>query len=370
MPLPRIACIVGTRPDAIKTMPVILELKRRPDECEVVTISTGQHKEMLDQVFETFQTWPDENLALMQPGQSLASLTGRALSGLDDAIGRHKPDILLAQGDTTTTFAASLAAFYRGVKFGHIEAGLRTDDLRQPFPEEFNRRAAAIVADQHYAPTEWAADNLRQERHDHSRIFVTGNTGIDAVLQVAQMRPQTWLPDWPGRVVLLTTHRRENWGEPQREICRAARALVERFPDVRLVAALHGNPAVKEVLTEELGGRDRIDLVPAPEYESFVKLMERASLILTDSGGVQEEAPTFGVPVLVLRETTERPEGVQAGCARLVGARRDAIEEEAGQLLADPASHAAMAKAASPYGDGKAAGRIADLVLKMAAEKN
>jgi len=367
MARPRIACIVGTRPDAIKTMPVILALDAR-EEVECLALSTGQHREMLRQVFHTFGREPDHDLDLMVQGQSLAQLTARALTGLDKALEDFKPDAVLAQGDTTTTFVASVASFYRGIPFGHIEAGLRTDDLRQPFPEEYNRRACALVAQHHYAPTPWAAQNLLREGHPQERVFVTGNTGIDAVQMVAERLPQTWLPDFEGRVVLLTTHRRENWGENQRQIARAARTLVAEFPDVRLVVPMHRNPLVREVLEGELGGRERVDLIEPPEYESFVKLMQRSQLILTDSGGVQEEAPTFGIPVLVLRETTERPEAVEAGCTKLVGADEEAILTEARTLLTDEAAYSQMAVAASPYGDGKAAERIVDLALQMVQE--
>jgi UDP-N-acetylglucosamine 2-epimerase (non-hydrolysing) len=365
MARPRIACVVGTRPDAIKTMPVILALDRMGGEVECLVLSTGQHREMLQQVFETFGRRPDHDLDLMKQGQSLAGLTSRALDGIDQALERFQPDMVMAQGDTTTTFVASLASFYRGIKFGHIEAGLRTSDLRQPFPEEFNRRAAAIVADHHYAPTQEAADNLLREGHASSRIFVTGNTGIDAVQMVAERLPQTWLPEFKGRVILMTTHRRENWGDSQRAISRAALALVDQFPDTRLVVPMHKNPLVRDVLQEELGGHDRIDLIEPPEYESFVKLMQRAHLILTDSGGVQEEAPTFGVPVLVLRDTTERPEGVRAGCALLVGADEEKIKREGSRLLTDEEAYRSMAKSASPYGDGQAAARIVSLALKL-----
>lgn len=362
MSKPRIACVVGTRPDAIKTAPVVLELLRRTDECEVKVISTGQHREMLDQVFEAFGFGADIDLGLLKPGQGLAEFTARAITGLDQAMEELKPDWVMAQGDTTTTFVASLAAFYRQISFGHIEAGLRTGELFNPFPEEFNRRACAIVAAQHYAPTEWSADNLRKEGFAEG-IHVTGNTGIDAVLQVAEREPQSWLPDWPGRVILFTSHRRENWGAPMESAARAARRIIEAFPDTALVVPMHLNPAVRETLRGVLGGHDRIHLVEPPEYPKFVKLMQRATLILSDSGGVQEEAPAFGIPVLVMRLTTERPEGVDAGCAELVGTDEDHIVARATDLLTHPASYSAMAQAASPYGDGKAAQRIADLCL-------
>jgi UDP-N-acetylglucosamine 2-epimerase len=362
MKKPRIACVVGTRPDAIKTAPVVLELMRRSQDCEALVVSTGQHREMLDQVFEAFGFGADIDLGLLKPGQSLAEFTARAITGLDQAMEELRPDWVMAQGDTTTTFAASLAAFYRQVPFGHIEAGLRTGDLLNPFPEEFNRRACAIVAAQHYAPTEWSAENLRQEGFSQG-IHVTGNTGIDAVLQVADREEQTWLTDWPGRVILFTSHRRENWGSPMQAAARAARRIVEAFPDAALIVPLHLNPSVRETLRGELEGHERIHLIEPPEYPKFVKLLQRSTLILSDSGGVQEEAPAFGVPVLVMRLTTERPEGIDAGCAELVGTDEMRIFARASELLSDPESLSRMARAASPYGDGRAAKRIVDLCL-------
>ena len=363
MSKPRVACVVGTRPDAIKTMPVILKLQERSSECEPILLSTGQHREMLDQVFESFGVQPTEDLGLMKHGQTLPEMTSRTLMALDGALERHKPDFLMAQGDTTTTFVASLAAFYRGIPFGHIEAGLRTNDIRNPFPEEFNRRAAAIVAEQHYAPTEHSRLALLREGFPYEKIFVTGNTGIDAVLMVSEQEPQTWLPDFDGRVILMTAHRRENWGAPMRDVAAAARRVIDAFHDTRLVVAMHRNPTVREVLIDVLGGHDRIELIEPPEHPKFVKLMQRSHLILSDSGGVQEEAPAFGVPVLVLRETTERPEGVDAGCAELVGTNENHVFERAADLLSNKESYAKMSKAASPYGDGNAAARIVDLVL-------
>jgi UDP-N-acetylglucosamine 2-epimerase (non-hydrolysing) len=358
MSRPRIVCVVGTRPDAIKTAPVVLELRRQESLVDTVLVSTGQHREMLTQALGAFGLSPDRDLAIMKHGQTLAEVTCGALSGLDGLIAELQPDFLMAQGDTTTTFVASLAAFYRQVPFGHIEAGLRTETIDNPFPEEFNRRASALVTAQHYAPTTWAAENLRREGHPAEHVFVTGNTGIDAVLAVAERVEQDWLPDHRGRVVLLTTHRRENWGDPQRQIAEAALTLVRDYRDVVLVVPMHRNPQVRELLTSVLGGHERIQLIEPPDYPKFVKLMQRSTLILTDSGGVQEEAPSFGIPVLVLRETTERPEGVHAGTAKLVGTAKDAILIEARALLDDPSAYARMAQAVSPYGDGKAAARI------------
>jgi len=364
MPKPRLLCVVGTRPEAIKVSPVVLELRRFSDVLETVLVSTGQHREMLAQALGAFGLTPDEDLDIMQHGQTLAQVTSRALTGLDGLVDRLEPAMILAQGDTTTTFVAALNSFYRRVPFGHIEAGLRTDTIDNPFPEEFNRRAAGLVANLHFPPTQWAAENLYKEGKDRTTIYVTGNTGIDAVLAMADRAERAWYPAHPGRVVVLTTHRRENWGEPQRGIARVALKIVEEFPDVLLVVPMHRNPQVREVLTSVLGGHERIELIEPPDYDEFVPLMKRSTLILSDSGGVQEEAPAFGIPVLVLRDTTERPEGVHAGTAKLVGTDEEKIYMESHRLLSDAAAYRAMANAVSPYGDGVASARIRYIVLK------
>jgi UDP-N-acetylglucosamine 2-epimerase len=363
MSSPVIFCVVGTRPEAIKVAPVMLEFKKFADVCTPMLISTGQHKEILYQSLATFGLKPDEDLAIMQHGSSLAQVTCRALEGLDNLVVQHQPAYILGQGDTTTTLVAAMDAFYRNVPFGHIEAGLRTDTVRNPFPEEYNRRVASVTADLHFPPTVWSRENLLREHYDPAKIFVTGNTGIDAVVLAANQKEQPWFADYPGRIVLLTTHRRENWGEPQKNIATAALKLVEEFPDILLVAAMHPNPSVRETLIPILGYHERIKLIEPPEYELFVKLMQRSTIILSDSGGVQEEAPAFGIPVLVLRDTTERPEGVTAGTAKLVGTNTERILEEGRALLGDPAAFKAMANAVSPYGDGKASERIRYLVL-------
>lgn len=337
--------------------PVVLELRQFP-EVETVLVSTGQHREMLVQALGAFGLAPDVDLNIMQHGQTLAQVTSRAVEGLDNLLEQMNPEWVLGQGDTTTVFAAALTAFYRQIPFGHVEAGLRTPTIDNPFPEEFNRRAAGLVASLHFAPTDWAADNLAKEGKDPTTIFVTGNTGIDAVLQMAKNSQEEWYPEHPGRVLLLTTHRRENWGEPQRAIARAALRLCKEFEDTLLAVPMHRNPRVRELLTSILGGHERIRLIEPPDYDAFVKLMQRSSLILSDSGGVQEEAPAFGIPVLVLRTTTERPEGVLAGTAKLVGTNEEAIYSEGRTLLADPQAYARMAHAVSPYGDGHAAARI------------
>ena len=358
----KVACIVGTRPEAIKMAPVVAELRRFDNLVDTKLVSTGQHREMLSQALGAFGLEPDIDLAIMQHGQTLAEVTARALAGIDDVLAEEKPDSVLAQGDTTTCFCSALASFYRAIPFAHVEAGLRTTPIDNPFPEEFNRRAASLITRLHFPPPVWARDNLLREGVEQSHIFVTGNTGIDAVLASAEREPQTW--DFgASRAIVLTTHRRENWGEPQRQIARASRRLLDAHPDTVLVVAMHRNPTVRDVLQAELD-HPRAQLIEPPDYGRFVKLMQVATLILTDSGGVQEEAPAFGVPVLVLRTTTERPEGVDAGTAKLVGTDEEAVFSEGHRLLSDPAAHAAMAHAASPYGDGKAAARIRYVLLQ------
>ena len=359
-----VAVIVGTRPDCIKSMPVVQAL-RESDQIETTLISTGQHREMLDQVFQTFGIRPDLDLGLMKHGQSLSEMSSRMIAALDGAFEKVNPSFVVAQGDTTTTFIASLVAFYRRIPFGHVEAGLRTHDINNPFPEEFNRQATRLVTAKHYAPTQLAAQNLRSEGVSEDDILVTGNTGIDAVLQVAKLMPQTWYPDHSGRIVLMTMHRRENWGSPMEEVAKAARQLIDEYPDALLVVAMHRNPDVRSVLTKALGEHPRIDLIEPPQYEQFVKLMERSTFILTDSGGVQEEAPSFGKPLLVLRETTERPEGVTAGCARLIGTNPSQVLKHGKQLLDDQGFYESMAKASNPYGDGLASKLIKESILKI-----
>ncbi len=366
--------VVGTRPDALKMAPVILELQRRPESFSLFVVSTGQHREMLDQVLDVFGIEPQIELSVMRERQTLAGLTQRLLEGLDAVISTIKPDIVLAQGDTTTTFVASLAAFYNKVLFGHVEAGLRTGNKYDPFPEEMNRRLAGAMADLHFAPTEQAKRNLLTCGIAESDIYVTGNTVIDALLDV-QQRPFKFednsleeLFHRAEKVVLLTTHRRENWGAPMKSICEAVRKIPERFNGVEVVFPVHKNPAVREIVYPELQGKPGITLIEPPDYVPFVHLMKRSYLILTDSGGVQEEAPSLGKPVLVLRKTTERPEGVEAGVAKLVGTDKEIILEEVEELLNNPDSYAKMASIANPYGDGKAAIRICDILIDRAGK--
>jgi len=360
----RVLCVFGTRPDAVKMAPVVKELQRFPERFETHVIVTGQHREQLDQVLRVFGITPDRDLAIMQHGQTLAQITTRALEGLDAALAEEKPAVVLAQGDTTTTFVASLAAFYHQIPFGHVEAGLRTDNIYDPFPEEMNRRLTGAIATFHFAPTEQARVNLLRENVPADRIWVTGNTGIDALLSVAA-KPYTLedpvlreIVEGPRRLVLITAHRRENLGEPLQNICRAVARLAEEFADCEFVYAIHKNPAVRDLARPILEGRERVHLMEPPDYAPFVKLMQRSALILTDSGGVQEEAPSLGVPVLVLRRTTERPEGIAAGVAKLVGTETETIVAESRVLLTDAAAHRRMARAVNPYGDGCAAERI------------
>jgi UDP-N-acetylglucosamine 2-epimerase len=360
----RAICVFGTRPDAIKMSPVVLELRAHSDRWSVRTLVTGQHREQLDQVLKVFGIVPDVDLAIMRHGQSLAEITTRALSGLDRAFDEEPADVVLAQGDTTTTFVAALAAFYHKIPFGHVEAGLRTGRMYDPFPEEMNRRLAGALASYHFAPTNAARDNLLREGVAASRIAVTGNTGIDALLTVAESDVEVddasvaALLNAGKRLVLVTAHRRENWGEPLAAICHAVGSLARRFPETEFVFAWHRNPTVRETVGRELPALPNVRLVEPPSYGPFVKLMKASTLILTDSGGIQEEAPGLGVPVLVLRRTTERPEGVQAGVARLVGTDPDVIVDEASRLLTDPHERTAMHTNGSPYGDGHAARRI------------
>lgn len=366
-----ILSIVGTRPEAIKMAPVIQALARYPEYFHSVLCVTAQHRQMLDQVLELFSLRPDYDLNLMRPDQSLSCLTADLCAGLDPVIREVRPDWVLAQGDTTTVLVAGLVAFYHRVRFGHIEAGLRTQDRCQPFPEEINRRLADLLADIHFAPTEFARRALLAEGCPARNIFVTGNTVIDALLEVAAREydwscgPLAALPR-KGRLVLITAHRRESFGEPLRQLCLAVRQLAGMFADdgVHFVYPVHLNPNVRQPVQDILSGVANLSLLEPLDYLSLVHLMKRSSLILTDSGGIQEEAPSFGVPVLLMRDKTERPEGVEAGAVRLVGTRQERIVAEAGRILRDPAARTAMAARRNPYGDGRAAARIVSILLE------
>ncbi|WP_273501532.1 non-hydrolyzing UDP-N-acetylglucosamine 2-epimerase [Paracoccus sphaerophysae] len=349
---------VGTRPEAIKMAPVIRALQADPDlDCRV--LATAQHRQMLDQVLAVFGITPDIDLDIMQPGQTLSGLTGRLLIRLEEVLAAERPAAILAQGDTTTVLATALAAFYDRIPLGHVEAGLRTGDINNPFPEEMNRVVASHLTRWHFAPTQLAADRLLAEGYAPDSVQVTGNTVIDALHHVAAMNPDTGLDLDPGkRLLLVTLHRRENFGAPLARICDALERLMADNPDLQMVLPVHHNPNVRGVVNARFGGADRVILCEPLDYTAFVGAMSRATLIMSDSGGVQEEAPALGKPVLVLRETTERPEAVTAGVTRLVGTQTEPIRAAAQELLDDPAAYAAMARRESPYGDGKAAGRI------------
>ena len=357
-----ILCAVGTRPEAVKMAPVILGLGKEP-WARVRVLATAQHRHMLDQVLGLFAIVPDVDLDLMRPDQALADLTARMLTALDRALADERPDLVLAQGDTTTVLATGLACFYRRIPFGHVEAGLRTGDPANPFPEEMNRAVASRLSRFHFAPTAAARANLLREGIPDEHIHVTGNTVIDALLEVAKRDVPIGSVLDPGkRLVLVTAHRRESFGAPLREAFRALRELADRNPDIEVLYPVHLNPNVSRPARELLGGHPRIVLCDPLEYAPFVSAMKRAYLIVTDSGGVQEEAPALGKPVLVMREETERPEAVAEGVVKLVGTSAGRILAEAQRLLDEPAAYAAMARGVSPYGDGHAAERIVAVI--------
>lgn len=359
----RIGIILGTRPEAIKLSPVIQAFRRSPD-FELQVILTGQHREMVEQVMKLFKLKPDWNLEIMQRQQSLSDITCRSLQGLEALFHEQTLDFVIVQGDTTTAFAASLAAFYQKIPVGHVEAGLRTDDLFNPFPEEANRRLISQLTQLHFAPTTLALENLKKSGV-LGEIHLTGNTVIDALLNVAATQPYCHIPglDWHKyRIILATVHRRENWGEPLQDIAQSFLQILERFPDTALLLPLHKNPTVREPLQHLLGNHPRIFLTEPLDYAQLVGAIERSHLILTDSGGLQEEAPSLGKPVLVLRDTTERPEAVTAGTAKLVGTQTANIVTEASELLSDPDAYTKMATAINPFGDGHAAERILQIV--------
>jgi UDP-N-acetylglucosamine 2-epimerase (non-hydrolysing) len=378
----RVLSIFGTRPEAVKMAPVVQALARTPQVSSQVCV-TAQHRQMLDQVLGLFDIHPDYDLDLMQPDQNLPSLTAAILTHLDPVLAEMKPDWVLVQGDTTTVLAASLVAFYRHIHIGHVEAGLRTNDKWQPFPEEINRRLASVVTDLHFAPTEWARQNLLRENIPQTQIVVTGNPVIDALQQVAGMPTPQFVLDLlmelglpvhdpsggsftsTPHLILVTAHRRENFGKPLEDICAALTELVKIYQgNLRIIYPVHLNPNVHGPVHRLLGGIPNITLLEPLDYLPMVHLMRAASLVLTDSGGLQEEAPAFGKPVLVMRQVTERPEGVQAGTVRLVGTDRNTIVTQVCRLLDDPATYSAMAQSINPYGDGHAAGRIVNAILQ------
>lgn len=364
----KVMTVFGTRPEAIKMAPVVLELKKHQDEIETVVAVTAQHRQMLDQVLHLFKIKPDYDLDIMSQGQTLYDITSRAMNGLKEVLEKEKPDLVLVHGDTTTTFAGALASYYSQTAVGHVEAGLRTGDIYSPFPEEMNRKLTGAIASFHFAPTETAKANLLREGVSPEKIYVTGNTVIDALMKT--VRPDYEFDDEKlrqidfeqHRVILLTTHRRENLGEPMRHIYKALRSVVKETPDAEIVFPVHRNPLVRQVVNEELAGVDRIHLIEPLDYEPFANLMSRSYLVLTDSGGIQEEAPSLGKPVLVLRNTTERPEAVKAGTVSLIGTNVDVVYETTRRLLTDKKAYEAMSNAVNPYGDGRASERIVQAV--------
>ncbi len=366
----KVMSVFGTRPETIKMAPLVKELKSRA-EFESVVCVTAQHRQMLDQVLSAFHIEPEYDLDVMQQGQTLSDITARVLQGLERVIHEVQPHIILVHGDTTTTFAGALAAYYARVAVGHVEAGLRTYDKYSPYPEEMNRQFVGCVADLHFAPTELSRQNLLREGKKPETIVVTGNTAIDALKTTVREDYSNELLEWAAgsRLIVLTAHRRENLGEPMHRMFRAIRRIIGEFPDVKMVYPVHLNPLVREAAEEELGGCDRVRLVPPQEVVEFHNLLARSYLILTDSGGIQEEAPSLGKPVIVLRDTTERPEGVAAGTLKLAGTEENTVYRMIRELLTDDQEYHRMSHASNPYGDGRASARIADAILAWRENK-
>ncbi|EAX47439.1 UDP-N-acetylglucosamine 2-epimerase [Thermosinus carboxydivorans Nor1] len=365
----KVMTVFGTRPEAIKMAPVVIELGKYPELITPVVAVTAQHREMLDQVLHLFRIQPHYDLDIMSQGQTLFDITCRAMHGLNEVLMRERPDIVLVHGDTTTTFAGALAAFYHQTAVGHVEAGLRTHHKYSPFPEEMNRKLTGALTDLHFAPTATARDNLLGEGVGADAIFVTGNTVIDALMATVNKEYRfadgalAGIGEGGRRVILVTTHRRENLGEPMRQVYQALRDIVARYDDVEIVFPVHKNPLVRQVVSAELGGIERVILIDPLDYQPFANLIARSHIVLTDSGGIQEEAPSLGKPVLVLRDTTERPEAIAAGTVKLIGTDRERVYAETERLLTDSAEYHRMATACNPYGDGKAAGRIVETIL-------
>jgi UDP-N-acetylglucosamine 2-epimerase (non-hydrolysing) len=368
----KVLSVFGTRPEAIKMAPVVKELEKHPDQILSRVCVTAQHRQMLDQVLDLFQVEPDYDLDVMRQNQTLSGITAAIFTRLDEVLREEKPDWVLVQGDTTTVMAASLVAYYNRVKVGHVEAGLRTYDKWAPFPEEINRRVAGVAADLHFAPTAWSKENLLREGVKQESVFVTGNPVVDALHLVAEM-PYPFdasgsalanIP-WHKRILLITAHRRENFGQPFIEICSALKEIAERHPEIHLVYPVHLNPHVQEPVFRLLGSVGNISLLPPLDYLPLVHVMKKSFFVITDSGGIQEEAPGLGKPVLVLRDVTERPEGIEAGTVRLVGVDRQKIVVEAEKLLNDEQAYDQMAHAVNPYGDGHASERIVKILMGM-----
>lgn len=355
----KIMFVFGTRPEVSKLAPVIFEARKEPN-LETVIVSTGQHREMLDQMLKIFNIVPDIDLAIMEERQSLSSVTVKIIERIEPVILSYKPDMVIVQGDTSSAFLASLVSFYNKIPVAHVEAGLRSFDIYNPFPEEANRRFISVISSLNLVPTRKAKENLLKEGIKEESIIVTGNTIVDAVYWIAKDLPEI---STDKKIILVTAHRRENWGEPMRELSLAIKELVEEFPDIVFIVPLHKNPIVREIFNEILSNTERVELLEPLDYPSLIRVMKSTYLILTDSGGIQEEAPTFGKPVLVLRETTERPEGIERGVSRLIGMRKEAIIESARRLLTDQNLYASMSKAGNPYGDGKAGERTVKAIM-------
>lgn len=361
----KVMVVFGTRPEAIKMCPLIIQLKNTKDiECTICL--TGQHREMLDQVMDIFELRAEYNLNIMHANQSLADITKNVLEKMDSVLEQEKPNLVLVHGDTTTSFAAALSAFYHNIPVGHVEAGLRTYNMQSPYPEEFNRQAVDLISDLYFAPTELAKKNLMREGKPESQIFVTGNTVIDALHTTVKHNYENEHLFWAEghRLLLFTAHRRENLGQPMQAMFRALKRIVQDFPDVKVIYPVHKNPQVREIAHDILDGEDRVRLIEPLDVFDFHNFMSRSYLILTDSGGIQEEAPSLGIPVLVMRDTTERPEGLSAGTLKLVGTSEDRIYIETKELLEDVAEYEKMSRAVNPYGDGHASERIAGIILQ------
>ena len=361
----KIMLVFGTRPEAIKMCPLVKELKARDNVITKVCV-TGQHRQMLDQVLEIFHVYPDYDLSIMKDKQTLFDITTNVLNGIKSVLESEKPDVVLVHGDTTTTFVTALACFYLQIPVGHVEAGLRTYNIFSPYPEEFNRETVGIIAKYNFAPTEISKNNLIKEGKKEESIFVTGNTAIDALKTTVRDEYRHQDLDWAkdSRMILLTAHRRENLGEPMHQMFRAIRRIVDETPDVKVIYPIHMNPAVRQSAEEELGSDERIRIIEPLDVLDFHNFMARSYLILTDSGGIQEEAPSLGKPVLVMRDTTERPEGIDAGTLKLVGTDEEVIYQEFKRLLTDKAEYEKMSRASNPYGDGFACKRIADILCE------